>query len=186
MRTTKLKLTLLALVGLTLLGHQVSGGSSAAASALDDRVNAHWKGSAAFSPVGAGPNPARCGAFPENIEVTFAGSGVDTDGGIFNNSTSACTNTTTNRIFDLKATDTYVQSGDSVFIESDDFVQVANPSICIATNSQAVKFRVAGGTGAHAGATGEGRFHIATNDAACNGLAQPTRVWFEGVIKLAQ
>jgi hypothetical protein len=36
---------------------------------------------------------------------------------------SACTNTTTNLVFDLKATDTYAGSGDSVFIEGDPFVK---------------------------------------------------------------
>ena len=185
MRTIKLTIALCLLVGLVFLANNLSGQSSKAAT-LEERVNAHWKGSASFSPVGAGPNVARCGAFPENVEVTFAGSGLDSDGGAFNNSTSACTNTTTGLIFDLKATDTYITSGDSILIESDPVTPVLNPDTCVATNSQAVGFRVAGGTGAHTGATGQGRYHIATNDTACNGLAQPTRVWFEGVIKLAQ
>ena len=186
MRKIKLTCALLTLAGLVFLVNNFLSQNSQAATMLDDRVNAHWKGSASFSPVGAGPNVARCGAFPENVEVTFAGSGLDSGGGAFNNSTSACTNTTTGLIFDLKATDTYTTGGGSIFIESDPVTPVLNPETCVSTNSQAVNFRVAGGTGTYAGATGQGRYHIATNDTACNGLAQPTRVWFEGVIKLAQ
>ena len=46
-----------------------------------------------------------------------------------------------------------------------------------------VVFRVAGGTGGHAGATGHGRFHITSNLTPCNGQTVPAHVWFEGVIK---
>jgi hypothetical protein len=99
---------------------------------------------------------------------------------------SACTNTTTNEVFDLKAIDTYVQSGDQVFIEADSFVQTVNPATCVATNSHGVTFRVAGGTGGHAGATGHGRFHITSNLTPCNGLTPPAQVWFEGVISRPQ
>jgi hypothetical protein len=61
-----------------------------------------------FSLTNAAPNVPRCGAFPENIELTFSGSGVDTEGRAFNVTASDCTNTTTNEIFDLKVTDQYV------------------------------------------------------------------------------
>lgn len=185
MRITKLTLALLTLAGLVFVASYFGGQSSKAATLPDDRVNAHWKGASMLTPTSAGPNPARCGSFPENIEVTFSGSGIDTGGGIFNSAASTCTNTTTGRIFDLKATDTY-QSGDSIFIETDPFTPVLNPATCVSTNSQAVSFRVAGGTGAYAGATGQGRFHLASNDPACNGLAAPGRVSFEGVLQLAQ
>lgn len=185
MRRTKLKFMLMAFLGLTLLAGYVCGGTSKAAS-LDDRVNADWKGAESFSLTNAGPNVARCGAFPENIELTFAGSGIDTEGGVFNATASGCTNTTTNLIFDLKATDTYVQSGDQVFIEADSFVQVINPATCLATNSHAVTSRVAGGTGGHAGATGHARFNFANNLTPCNGQIAPAHVWFEGVIMLPQ
>jgi hypothetical protein len=160
---TKLTLTLITLVGLIVFAGQVRGTSSEAAVLPDDLTNAHYKGAATFNLVNAGPNVARCGAFPENIELSFTGSGIDSEGGLINAVFSACTNTTTNLVLDLKATDTYVQSGDQVLIEADSFVQVLNPANCVATNSHAVPFRVAGGTGGHAGATGHGRFHIASN-----------------------
>lgn len=186
MRITKLTFTLLTLTGLVFLASYFGGPSSSAASTmLDDRVNPHWKGASQLTPVGAGPNPARCGPFPENIEVTFTGFGIDTGGGIFTSAASSCTNTATGRIFDLKSTDTY-QSGDAVLIETDPFTPVLDPATCVSTNSQAVGFRVAGGTGVYAGATGQGRFHLASNDPACNGLAAPARVSFEGVLQLAQ
>lgn len=181
MRTTKLTFMLLALLGLASLAGYLSGGTSKAATA--DGVNAHWKGMESFSLTNAAPNVARCGAFPENIELTFSGSGIDTEGGLFDVVASACTNTTTNEIFDLKATDTYVQSGDQIFIEADSFVQIINPANCVATNSHAVMGRVAGGTGGHAGAKGHARFHFANNLTPCNGQNAPAHVWFEGVIE---
>jgi hypothetical protein len=183
MRNTKLKLMLLAVVGLTSLAGYF-GGSTSKAAMLEDRVNANWKGAESFSLTNAGPNVARCGAFPENIELTFSGSGIDTEGGLFDVTASACTNTVTNEIFDLKATDTFVQSGDQIFIEADSFVQVINPANCVATNSHAVSARVAGGTGAYAGATGNARFNFANNLTPCNGQNAPAHVWFEGVVML--
>src|SRR5829696_7412986 len=123
---TRLTVMLLTFTGLMILAGQLRGGSSAAV--VTDHVNPHYKGGSTFNLVNAGPNVARCGAFPENIELSFTGSGIDTEGGYNTAVFSACTNTTTNRVFDLKATDTYVQSGDQVFIEADSFVQVANPA----------------------------------------------------------
>lgn len=185
MKIVKLTFALLTLAGLVFLASYLGGQNSSAAALPDDTVNAHWKGASSLTPVGAGPNVARCGPFPQNVEVTFTGSGIDTGGGIFSSATSACTDTTTGRIFDLKATDSY-HGGGSVFIETDPLTPVTDPATCVSTNEKAVRFRVAGGTGPYAGATGHGRFHIATNDMACNGLAAPTRVSFEGVLKLAQ
>ena len=78
----------------------------------------------------------------------------DTEGGVNTAVFSACTNTSTNLVFDLKATDKYVQSTDQVFIEGDSFVQTVDPTTCVATNSHGVTFRVTGGTRGHAGATG--------------------------------
>ena len=112
---TKLTLTLITLAALIVT-------SSAAAVVLDDKVNPHYKGGSSFNLAGAGPNVARCGAFPENVELSFTGAGTDTEGGYNTAVFSACTNTTTNEVFDLKATDTYAGSGDSVFIEGDRFV----------------------------------------------------------------
>ena len=184
MRMTKPSLALLTLAGLMFMASYFGGESSHAATLPDGSVNAHWKGASALTPVGVGPNPARCGPFPQNVEVTFTGSGIDTGGGMFSSAASTCTNTTTGEIFDLRATDTYL-TGDSIFIETDPFTPVLNPATCVSTNAQAVGFRVAGGTGVYAGATGNGRFHLATNDTACNGLAAPGRVSFEGVLQLA-
>ena len=183
----KIKLTvlLLALTGIIMLTAQLRGGNSSAAM-VDDHVNPHYKGGSSFNLVGAAPNVARCGAFPQNIELSFTGSGIDTEGGFNTAVFSACTNTSTNLVFDLKATDTYTQTGDQVFIEGDPFVLEPNLNICAASNAQAVPFRVAGGTGGHAGATGQGHFHITSNLTPCNGLTVPSQVWFEGVIRVPQ
>ena len=178
---TRLTVMLLTLTGLVILAGQLRGGSSAAA--VDDHVNPHYKGGSTFNLVSAGPNVARCGAFPENIELSFEGSGIDTEGGYNTAVFSACTNTTTNLVFDLRATDTYVQTGDQVNIEGDPFVLSPNPAICAAANAHGVPFRVAGGTGKYANATGNGRFHIASNLTPCNGQTPPSQVWFEGVIR---
>src|SRR5688572_409863 len=140
MRITKLTLALLTLGGLAFMASYFGGqSSSAAAPMLDESVNAHWKGASQLTPVGAGPNLARCGPFPNNIEITFTGSGIDTGGGIFTSAAATCTNTLTGEIFDLKSTDTY-QNGDAVFIETDRFTPVLNPTTCVSTNSQAVGF----------------------------------------------
>ena len=178
---TKLTVMLLTFTGLMILAGQVHGGSLAAT--VDNHVNPHYKGGSTFNLVNAGPNVARCGAFPENIELSFTGSGIDTEGGYNTAVFSACTNTTTNLVFDLQAIDTYAQTGDQVFIEGDPFVLVPNPAICAAANAHGVPFRVAGGTGKYAGATGHGRFNIFSNLTPCNGLVLPAHVSFEGVIK---
>ncbi len=183
---TKLTLMLIALAGLIFLTDQIMVISSRAATMPDKVTNPHYKGGSTFDLVGAGPNVARCGSFPENIELSFSGGGIDTEGGINTAVFSACTNTTTNLVFDLKAIDTYVQTGDQVFIEGDSFVQTVDPVTCVATNSHGVTFRVTGGTGGHAGATGQGRFHLTSNLTPCNGQVKPAQVWFEGVISRAQ
>lgn len=180
----KLTLMLLTLTGLMILVSQVRGGSSAAA--VSEHVNPHYKGGSTFNLVSAGPNVARCGAFPENIELNFEGSGIDTEGGYNTAVFSACTNTITNEVSDLRATDTYVQTGDQVFIEGDSFVLAPNPAICAAANAHGVPFRVTGGTGKYAGATGQGRFHITSNLTPCNGQAVPAQVWFEGGLQKLQ
>lgn len=179
---TKLTIMLLTVTGLVILAGQVSGGSLAAPG--DKYVNPDYKGGSSFNLVSAGPNVARCGAFPENIELNFQGSGIDTEGGYNTAVFSACTNTTTNLVFDLKATDTYVQTGDQVFIEGDPFVLAPNLANCSAANAQGVPFRITGGTGGRAGAKGHGKFHITSNLTPCNGLVVPAQVWFKGVFKL--
>ena len=177
---TKLAATLFTLTELLILAGLFLRGSSAAV--LNEHVNPDYKGGSTFNLTGAAPNVARCGAFPENVELSFTGSGIDTEGGYNTAVFSACTNTATNLVFDLKATDTYFQTGDQVFIEGDPFVLSPDPAICAAANAHGVPFRVAGGTGGHAGATGQGRFHITSNLTPCNGLVLPSHVWFEGVI----
>src|SRR5215213_2319438 len=95
---TKLTVMLLALTGLILAG-QVRGVSSAALVA--DHVNPHYKGGSTFNLVSAGPNVARCGPFPQNIELSFTGGGIDTEGGLNTAVFSACTDTATNLVSDL-------------------------------------------------------------------------------------
>src|SRR5919106_2093960 len=137
----RLILTSLALAALIVgAGFLLSGDSASAASG--NRVNPHYKGGSSFNLAGAGPNVARCGAFPENVELSFTGARMDTEGGYNTAVFSACTNTTTNEVFDLKATDTYAGSGDSVFIEADRFVLASNPAICAASNAHGVPFRL--------------------------------------------
>ena len=182
---TKLTLTLITLAGLIVFTGFVRGGNSSAA-ALAGRVNPHYKGASAFNPAGAGPNVARCGAFPENIELSFTGQGIDTEGGFNTAVFSACANLATNTVFDLKATDTYPGSGDQVFIEADSFVQTIDPVNCTAVTAHSVPFRVAGGTGGHAGATGNGRFNLYSNLTPCNGQTPPAFVSFEGIIQVPQ
>lgn len=181
---TKLTVLLVTLTALIAFGGQLRGGSSAAAPLAGQAVNNDYRGASSFDFAGAGPNVARCGAFPQNVELSFTGSGVDTEGGYNTAVFSACTDTATNLVFDLKATDTYAGSGDQVFIEGDPFVLEPNLDICAATNARGVKFRVAGGTGGHAGATGHGHFDIYSNLTPCNGLVVPAHVSFEGVIKV--
>jgi hypothetical protein len=179
---TKLTLTLTILAGLIVFSGYFPGGNSAGAVLVDHKVNTDYRGGSSFNLAGVAPNVARCGAFPENIELSFTGSGIDTEGGYNTAVFSACTNTATNRVFNLRAIDTYVQSGDQVFIEADSFEQVVNPVTCTATNANAVPFRVAGGTGGHAGATGQGHFNITSNVTPCNGLTLPAQVTFQGVL----
>jgi hypothetical protein len=164
MRKTKYTLMFMILIaGLIAVGGNGLGGSSAAAPLAGQDVNNDYRGGSSFDFAGAGPNVARCGAFPQNVELSFTGSGIDTEGGYNTAVFSACTDTATNLVFDLRATNTYAQTGDQFFIEGDPFVLEPNLATCAATNARGVKFRVAGGTGGHAGATGQGRFDIYSN-----------------------
>jgi hypothetical protein len=181
---TKLTVMLLTFTGLLIVAGQLRGGSSTAM--VDNYVNPDYKGGSTFDLVSAGPNVARCGAFPANIELSFTGGGIDTEGGLNTAVFSACTNTTTNIVFDLNATDTYVQTGDQVFIEGDSFVLAPNPAKCFAANAEGVPFRITGGTGGHAGAKGHGHFHITSNLTPCNGQIVPAHVWFSGKIKVPE
>lgn len=78
---TKLTLTVLTIAGLIMIAGYFSSGNSAAAALLNNRVNSDYRGGSSFDLAGVAPNVARCGAFPENIELSFTGSRIDTEGG---------------------------------------------------------------------------------------------------------
>ena len=74
---TKLTLTLVTLVGLIVFAGYARGGNSTATVLVDDNTNPHYKGGSTFNFAGAAPNVARCGAFPENVELSFTGGGTE-------------------------------------------------------------------------------------------------------------
>lgn len=143
-----------------------------------------WKGAETFSPVTVGPNPTRCGAAPPNVFAVFAGNGVDSRGGVFEVNASGCMNLDTLRLFNLEATDTFVRTGEQIFIAPADVTLTLNQDSCIATNDGPVPFTVAGGTGRYKDATGRGTFDVAMNHPPCNGLVHPVHVWFKGELNL--
>lgn len=147
----------------------------------DDDEAQRYKGSETLVLVSVAPNAARCGDYP-NFEATFEGSGIDTAGGIFTVVSSGCQNIATGQVFDLVATDTYA-TGDAVSIEADDFFLVFDPQTCVSSNVDPVRYRIAGGSGAFAGATGGGKFDFASNDPSCNGELAPAFVWFHGKVR---
>ena len=65
-------MTLITLAGLIVFAGYIPGGNSAAA-ALETIKSTNYRGGSAFNLAGVGPNVARCGAFPENIELSFTG-----------------------------------------------------------------------------------------------------------------
>jgi hypothetical protein len=174
---TKASRILLSGTGVVAVAASVIG-----ATAMAYRV-ADWKGAESFTQTGLAPNLTRCGPLPDNLEGRFAGSGIDTAHGTFAVTTSGCVNAKTLRVSDLEATDTYLRSGDSVRIETDDFTLGLDSTTCVASNRQPVAFRVAGGTGGLTGATGRGHFDIAMNWTPCNGLVLPAHVWFNGELR---
>jgi hypothetical protein len=152
----------------------------AAATAIASRVVTDWKGAESLAPTGLVPNVQRCGPPPANLEGRFAGSGIDTAAGTFTVTASGCVNTDTLRVTDLEATDTYLNGDGTVRITPEDFALALDRETCVASSARPVAFRVAGGTGALAGATGGGHFQIALNWTPCNGRALPAHVWFDG------
>ncbi|MEX1366621.1 MAG: hypothetical protein AB1Z98_26080 [Nannocystaceae bacterium] len=147
----------------------------------DESGSQRYNGAETLNLVGVAPNPARCGAAPV-FELSFEGEGVDTAGGAFEVTASACQNTATGEVFDLVAIDTYF-TGDSVTIRSDPFFLVPDPQTCLSANDGRVKYDIDGGTGAFAGARGGGRYDIVINDPACSGSLTPAFVSFRGRIK---
>jgi hypothetical protein len=139
-----------------------------------------WKGAETFAPVSIGPNPVRCGVLPRQLEARFLGSGIDTSGGPYTVSASGCLDSEANVLFDLEATDTYLRTGDSLRIAPADVALDVNPVTCTATNREPVRFDVAGGTGAYAGASGGGSYDIAFTLPTCPGPQTAVHVWFRG------
>jgi hypothetical protein len=166
--------------GLVAVGALVVGATAGASPVTD------WKGAESFTQTGLAPNLTRCGPLPDNLEGRFAGSGIDTAYGTFAVTTSGCVNVRTLRVSDLQATDTYLRSGDRVKIVTDDFTLALDAKTCVASNRHPVAFRVAGGTGGLAGATGRGHFDIAMNWTPCNGLVLPAHVWFNGELRVSR
>jgi hypothetical protein len=140
-----------------------------------------YKGSETLVLVSVAPNAARCGAYP-NFEAAFEGSGIDTAGGVFTVTASGCQNISNGHVFDLVAIDSYA-SGDSITIEAEDFFLVFDPQTCVSSNVDPVRYDIAGGSGAFAGATGGGKFDFASNDPGCNGELAPAFVWFHGKVR---
>ena len=67
---SKLTMTLITLAGLIVIAGYILGGSSAAAALVNNKVNTDYRGGSSFDLAGVAPNVARCGAFPENIELS--------------------------------------------------------------------------------------------------------------------
>jgi hypothetical protein len=143
-----------------------------------------WKGAETFAPVTIGPNEARCGAFPRNVEARFAGSGIDTNGGPFAVTASGCLDTEAAVVSHLEATDTYARTGDAVQIVPADAVLSVNAETCVATNVDPVPFSVGGGTGRYANASGSGTYDLAFPMPGCAGPPQTVHVWFTGSLSL--
>jgi hypothetical protein len=139
-----------------------------------------WKGAETFAPVAIGPNLARCGSFPRNLEARFVGSGIDTFGGPFTVAASGCLDTEANVLSDVEATDTYLGTGDSVHIAPADAALDFDPTTCTATNRRPLRFEVTGGTGDLTGASGGGHYNLAFTLPTCPGPQQTVHVWFSG------
>lgn len=174
------RLATLGLASLLLLGGALS---TPAAFADDDHSSQEHKGASMLTIVAVGPNVARCGAFPANVELQFTGQGTDTGGGAFTSVASACQETATSRVFDLESVDTYALGG-SILIRSEPFVLAPDPATCLATNDKPVKYTLPSGTGPFANATGSGTYHMYAHTPGCGGVVLPAFVAFKGKIKL--
>jgi hypothetical protein len=153
--------------------------------ALSAQAREAWKGADSMTPIAIGPDISRCGPAPASLRAQFAGTGIDNTGGPYTVTASGCLNTETQRVSQLRATDTYIRSGDSVDIATDDFTLAVNPDTCVATNERPVRFTVAGGSGSLEDAGGQGRFHFAMPYPLCAGVTPPLTayVWFEGTFQ---
>jgi hypothetical protein len=142
--------------------------------------SARWKGAESMTPVALRPDVERCGDPSAALEARFAGEGIDNAGGPFSVAASGCLDPNRLRIFDLEATDTFLDGSGSLLITPHDAALVLDEDTCVATNVRPVPFVVTGGTGAFASATGRGTFHIALSWPPCGGIPAPARVWFSG------
>ena len=174
-------LTAVTILGTNAVSAHGGGGGGGHHHDDDDDDAQRYKGSETLVLVSVAPNAARCGNYP-NFEATFEGSGIDTAGGVFTVVSTGCQNIANGRVFDLVAVDSYA-SGDSVTIEAEDFFLVFDAQTCVSSNVDPVRYRIAGGTGAFAGASGGGKFDFASNDPACNGELAPAFVWFQGKVR---
>jgi hypothetical protein len=129
---------------------------------------------------------ARCGAFPENIELSLTGQGIDTEGGLNTAVFSACTNTAANEVFDLKATHIYVGSGDQAFLEADFLYR--RSTLLTARLLRRMQFHsvLPEVWEVMQVATGQGRFNLYSNLTPFNGQTPPAFVSFEGMIQVPQ
>ena len=173
---TRLTVMLLTFTGLMILAGQILGGSSAAPA--DDHVNPHYKGGSTFNLVNAGPNVARCGAFPENIELSFEGSGIDTEGG-YNTAVSLPAPTPDNMSSTCKRP-IVCATGDHVFIEGDPFVLCLTPPSAPRECSGVLSVSLVDRKGR--GGDGQRTFPLASNLTRVTGQRR-RRVGFAGVIR---
>lgn len=166
-RTTKLLVA--AAAGLAVIS---PGAEPATARSVPD-----WKGAEQMALLALVPAPDRCGAA---LQANLAGHGLDTAGGAFAVTASACLDADALTLTDLEATDRYTSGAGSVHIAPGDVALQLDPTTCVATNAQPVPYTVAGGTGAFDGATGQGSFDIALAWPPCGAAPQPAYVWFSG------
>lgn len=149
-----------------------------------------WKGGDSLVLTALVPDPARCGTPSPGtpiLEARLTGTGIDTAGGAFAVTASACFNTETLRVTDLRATDRFTSGsaqGATITIASDDFTFVRNDAAGVIYSRRPVSFRVAEATRSLAGTRGQGHYEIALSWPPSGGLPQPAHVWFEGELHM--
>lgn len=155
----------------------LSSGLSQAAAVL------FQSGAETLTPTGAAPNPDRCGAPPQFIQLEFATNGIDTVGGMFTGVATACLDTSKNIVFDMQVTNTYTTSGNKIFVTVKKFAQIYNVDICT-TSVDSTAYAVTGGTGDLQGIQGSGFFTANLNITTCNGTEQSGFLSFSGRARL--
>lgn len=120
------------------------------------------KGAEKLMIVGVGTDASRCGPpVQNNVVLNFAGEGLDTVLGFFTSVASACQNTETGLVSDLRAEDTNL-NGDTIIVTAEDFFLIPDPETCIASIPDgSAQYTVTGDTGgAFEDWSGEGKFEI--------------------------